>query len=324
MKIKKMIAITLSLSLIGAVFTGCGAKNKIVGSSETTTKTIKAPSDDTDITNKFTDTKLLAMVRKAIGKEENGTILYKDVKNTNYLSIGQNPDEESIKSLNGLEYFTNLETLSLSYFSMKDMDFHNNTKLKNLQISSITSVKVNTNGNPELEVFAVNIAKDYEKPDTTIEVNLTHNAKLKNLTLVHGKITNLDLSKNTALEKLELWNNKLTKVDLTKNTNLKDIKIHENPSLTNIDLSKNINLKEVDLEENHLSKIDFSSNEKVTDIYIGNNPLSGTLDLSKNKELKALNFDHSQITEVHLSKDCKIPANRTFDSDAGKVTKVLK
>ena len=118
--------------------------------------------------------------------------------------------ELGIKSLKGIEYFTELTELDVSQNELTELDVSQNTKLQYLFCTSnkLTSLDVSAN------------------------------KALLDLMCNNNQLTKLDVSNNTALLYLNCYDNKLTELDVSKNTQLYDIMCGYN-QLTTLDVSKN-------------------------------------------------------------------------------------
>jgi Leucine-rich repeat (LRR) protein len=135
----------------------------------------------TDITDKFTDSNFKTAVYTEIGKSSPAPIYDSDVDTITELylyGIG-------IKSLAGIEYFTNLHILDCS-----------GNQLSTLDVSNCTALK-------ELSCFHNQL--------TTLDVS--NNTALKELSCFHNQLTTLDVSNCTALMILSCSYNYFTSID---------------------------------------------------------------------------------------------------------------
>ena len=131
--------------------------------------------------------------------------------------------KKSIKSLQGIEFFTALEQLECDYNQITSLDVSKNTMLKILECSSN-------------KLTALDVSK---------------NKALAWLICYRVQLTALDLSKNTALIGLACGGNQLTTLDVSANTALTSLNCSSN-KLTSLDVSKNTALTWIDCSSNQI------------------------------------------------------------------------
>ena len=130
---------------------------------------------------------------------------------------------KNIKSLEGIEKFTTMESLYCDNNQLTSLDLSKNTVLTSLGCSN----------------------------NQLTSLDLSKNTKLTNLRCYSNQLTSLDLSKNTALTRLDCSYNKLTSLNLSENTALAYLWCYSN-QLTILDLSKNNALTEVNCAMNKI------------------------------------------------------------------------
>lgn len=243
-------------------------------------------------------------------------------------------DEENISSLQGIEFFYNLQRLKCGTNKLTSLDISHNPKLKYLSCSNNPLSSLDVSRNTALEELyysktglkEVDVSKNanlkvlYCMDNEMTSLDVSHNPKLKELGCRGNNLTSLDLSKNTELEKLYCSSNLLTTLDLSHNPKLKQLhcQVNElqaldpshNPLLENIecfrnqlmelDLSNNPDLKYLDCGGNQLKSLDVSLNPALINLDCGGNQLM-SLDMSRNEELKCLLCAGNQITDLDLS-----------------------
>lgn len=222
-----------------------------------------------------------------------------------------------IANLKGIEYFTNLLSLSVQSNDLTDIDLSKNTKLTYLNIKgnkfetidfsdcpSLEAIICNDNsslkevklaGNPNLRRFECNSVK------TLTQLDVSANAELDSLCCYSDGLTAIDVSKNPKLRYLNCSSNKITSLDVTKNPELKTLYCGKN-SYTDgaIDLSKNPKLDELDCQQAGLTALDFSANPVLRLLTCSFNNLT-TLDLAKNPALyKVLVSYNKEMTQLTL------------------------
>lgn len=148
------------------------------------------------------------------------------------MSIPGMADDESIKTLKGIEYFSDsLTVLRCGAINLEELD---TSSLVNL--TSLTCMG--------------NMLK-------TLDVS--HNTKLVTLNCSSNMLTSLTLGSLSSLNMLHCYANNLTSIDVSQLTNLTDFRCDQN-ELTSLDVSKNTLLKEFTCSTNHLVSLDLSNN----------------------------------------------------------------
>lgn len=160
-----------------------------------------------------------------------------------------------------------------------------------------------------------------------LEIDISQNLELTNLSLSRNYMNSLDISQNTKLTNLDVNTNNFTNVDVTQNLELTNINVSSNqlPTfdislnteltrlvattnvLTTIDLSTNLKLRDLFLGFNELPNLDITNNIELQSVYIYNNLFTGTgLDLTQNVELYLLNASNNQIESLNIDQNPKI------------------
>ena len=200
----------------------------------------------------------------------------------------------SIKSLEGIQYFKNLNDLRCENNQLTTLDVSKNTKLIFLYCGSnqLTTLDVSKN-------TALTKLNCYENQLTSLDVS--KNTRLTELNFSYNKLTTSDVSKNTALKELNCDHNQLTSLDASKNTRLTELWCYSN-QLTSLDVSECTALELLRCEGNKLTTLDVSKNTALTKLECYNNQLT-SLDVSGCTGLKSLNCDHNQLTSLDVSKN---------------------
>ena len=211
-------------------------------------------------------------------------------------------NNKGIKSLDGVGFFTALETLTCWDNELTGLDLSKNTALKELQClnSKLQSLDLSQN---------TNLIRLYcgRNPLTTLD--LSKNTKLKVLNCngfgnKHMELTELDLNQNTALESLDCSLNKLKKLNVSGCTALVKLDCGGN-QLDALDVSQNVKLTSLDCASNQLTELDVSKNSELKDLSCRNNFLAA-LDVSKNPELESISYGKNGLTSLDLDKNVKI------------------
>ena len=246
----------------------------------------------------FPDAKFRSFVKENLDKNKDNILDAGEIAAVKKIEA----NKMGIKSLEGVGFFTALETLKCWDNELTGLDLSKNTALKDLQCSNSKLQSLDLSQNPNLTQLYCG-----ENPLTTLD--LSKNAKLKVLDCSgfanrRTKLTELDLSQNTALESLDCSINELKQLNVSGCTALKKLSCSSN-QLTALDVSKNTNLIELECSSNLLAVLDVSNNPKLKDLSCGNNRLT-VLDLSKNPELEILSCRKNGFTSLDLDANKKI------------------
>ena len=246
----------------------------------------------------FPDAKFRSFVKENLDKNKDDILDAMEIAAVKMIEA----NNMGIKSLEGVGFFTALETLKCWDNELTGLDLSKNTALKDLQCSNSKLQSLDLSQNP-------NLTKLYcgENPLTTLD--LSKNAKLKVLDCSgfanrRTKLSELDLSQNTALESLDCSRNELKQLNVSGCTELEKLSCSSN-QLTTLDVSKNVNLTFLNCGSNQLTALDVSNNPKLEDLSCDYNSLT-LLDLSKNPELEILSCRKNGFTSLDLDANKKI------------------
>ena len=246
----------------------------------------------------FPDAKFRSFVKENLDKNKDDILDAMEIASVKMIEA----NKMGIKSLEGVGFFTALETLKCWDNELTGLDLSKNTALKNLQCSNSKLQSLDLSQNPNLTQLYCG-----RNPLTTLD--LSKNAKLKVLNCSgfanrRTKLTELDLSRNTALESLDCSLNELKQLNVSGCTALKKLSCSSN-QLTTLDVSKNVNLTFLNCGSNQLTALDVSNNPKLEDLSCDYNSLT-LLDLSKNPELEILSCRKNGFTSLDLDANKKI------------------
>ena len=246
----------------------------------------------------FPDAKFRSFVKEKLDKNNDGILDAMEIAAVKMIEA----NKMGIKSLEGVGFFTALETLKCWDNELTGLDLSKNTALKDLQCSNSKLQSLDLSQNPNLTQLYCG-----RNPLTTLD--LSKNTKLKVLNCSgfannRMKLTELDLSRNTELESLDCSLNELTQLNVSGCTALKKLSCSSN-QLTTLDVSKNVNLTFLNCGSNQLTALDVSNNPKLEDLSCDYNSLT-LLDLSKNPELEILSCRKNGFTSLDLDANKKI------------------
>ncbi len=152
----------------------------------------------------------------------------------------------NITDITGIEDFTALTSLAITFNDLVTVDLSNNVLLEelNLRDNELTSIDVSA-----LSLLEV--------------LNITDN-----------DIPNIDLSSNTALRELDVKRTFLTSLDVSNNTALEILKVEQLFSITSLNLDNNQNLIELSISETQIESLDLSQKQYLTSISLLSNSLT--------------------------------------------------
>ncbi len=284
----------------------------------------------------FPDATFMAYVQTLTGGDDN---FFTAEELSNITSINIYDYRSSILSLEGIKYFTALDTLycysgeltSLDVSgltSLKTLYCHSN-KLTSLTVSGCTAleefrcnnnqlVSLNVRGLTSLKIFSCskNLITSLDVSDCTL---------LKTLYCDNNKLTSLDVSNNTALTLLDCQSNDIVSLDVSENTLLEKLYCNSN-ELTSLKLDNTSALTYLNCSTNKLISLDLTASTALKTLYCSSNELT-TLDITALEELAILSCTGSKLTSLDLSKNTKLTelycySNKLTNLDLSKNTEL--
>ncbi|MGM9786392.1 MAG: BACON domain-containing protein [Candidatus Cryptobacteroides sp.] len=225
-----------------------------------------------------------------------------------------NPMDPSIETLEGLEFFTNLETINLYQQGMVEADF---SMMKNLRAVNVGYSKylfsLNLSGCTNLEIIEAGGCAKLSKILTTdctslkniiayasglsvIDVSLA--TDLESLTVYSTKIETLDLTNNEKLRNLSAGCETLYEVKMPSKSALTSLSLSGASSLVSIDLAGCTALRSLSLSSTSVRSLDLSKCEVLESVDIDFTKKISTLDISKNYRLRKVNAYLSNLTKL--------------------------
>ena len=189
-------------------------------------------------------------------------------------------DGQPIKSLKGIEYFTEIWELTCVYNDLTEIDLSHNKKLEYLNCHHNKLEKLDVSGLPLLETF-------YCGQNKLQSIDVSKNKQLKDFSCTENPLNTLDVSQNTELEKLACVGNNLTELDVSKNKNLKILWCYQN-KLSSLNLENQTELELLGCRENPLNVLSISANTKLKELYVNKTNLT-SLDATNNTALEEFN-----------------------------------
>ena len=175
-------------------------------------------------------------------------------------------DGQPIKSLKGIEYFTEIWELTCVYNDLTEIDLSHNKKLEYLNCHHNKLEKLDVSGLPLLETF-------YCGHNALPSIDVSKNEKLEDFDCQDNHLDTLDVSQNKELVKLSCGDNNLTELEVSENKKLKELWFYRD-NLSNLDLGNQIELEVLSCVGNPLSVLDVSANTKLKKLFVSNTNLT--------------------------------------------------
>lgn len=197
-------------------------------------------------------------------------------------------NELGIRSLAGIEVFTNLVELFCAMNALTELDLSGNLALAALDCL----------GNYDLHTLNVseNIALEYlECSVCSLSVlNISNNVNLVNFWCDSNDIAVLDVKNNTALEVLSCIENQLSSLDVGNNPALLDLTCSRN-KLTSLNVDKNSKLMTLCCNYMDISSLNIGNNLKLKHLEINHTQISG-LNLSGHNDIGIISAYSAQLS----------------------------
>ncbi len=199
-----------------------------------------------------------------------------------------------IRSLKGLEFFTNLTEIDCSNNSLESFDLSWCTGLTSLKCDKNSLAVVDLSGYTGLTTFSC-----AGNQLTTLDVSMLSN--LTALDCSGNRLTSLDVTQNASLESLNCANNRLSGIDVSQNAELRELICSIN-SITSLNITTNTLLEKLNCGWNDFSAsgLDASNNTNLTWLNCASCYLSA-LDLSQNSALTFLRCNNNYLARVDVS-----------------------
>lgn len=220
---------------------------------------------------------------------------------------------DTVQSLQGIEYFYNLSSLTLyGHEYLQRLDLSQNNKLEKLDFlfGDLIEVKLpNSSSLKELDLFDNSLSK----------LDLSNCKNLTKLCLDMNGFEKIDLSKLKKLKHLTLANNYLSSIDLSNNTNLEYLELEHN-KLKTVDLSNNTSLQSLDISGNNIEKFDAKNFNQLSEIFSDESTDVTVYYSSKNDKNSTTNFKGHCIPNVTIELHDKF----SYDSNGNVVIDLSK
>ena len=233
-----------------------------------------------------------------------GTMIEADVLSVTNLDFGWGKFQ--IPSLDGIEKFKNLESLSCNQASVEDCNLEQNMALREIELYNNQLVSLDLSGCPNLknlhlsnnqDLTSLNISNcmrierlevnetalstlDIPKKDfiyslgygrTKLSFNLNEFPKLTNLAIYDLELTSLDLIPSNIkaqLYQLQCYDNQISSINLSEYPKMAYLSIYQN-NFTSLDLTPVPGLKELNCHTCYIKELDITPVESLEYLYCG-------------------------------------------------------
>ena len=265
----------------------------------------------------FPDAKFRSFVKENLDKNKDNILDAGEIAAVKKIEA----NKMGIKSLEGVGFFTALETLKCWDNELTGLDLSKNTKLTSLSCSENELTALDVSKNTEL-------TRLYCRSNRLAALDVTQNKNLEELDcesdslLSYMKLTKLDVSQNKALKKLNCYGVKMKELNVSGCTALEELDCGGN-QLTALDVSKNSKLESISCGKNGLTSLDLDKNKEITYVNLDNHQFynKGTLPAGETFDMKTLpgSFDPSR-TKNWIGGTVDAAGILTVDADATEVT----
>ncbi|GAB3719248.1 T9SS type A sorting domain-containing protein [Flavobacterium koreense] len=241
-----------------------------------------------------------------IDLNNNGEIEQSEALNVTYLFLFTS----NISSLDGIEFFTNLQFLYCHYNSLSSLNITSLTQLKILRCDFNNLSNINLTGLTNLQ--GVNCTNNQIN-----NLNFTGLNNLKSIICANNQITQLDFSLNPLFKELECKNNNLTSINLKNginhdfsNVNFNDCWKTGNPNLATIC----VDASELASVQNHLNNCGTAQTISITSncglggeefaankVVLYPNPTSSIININGSETIKSIEL-YDSLSRLLVSK----------------------
>ena len=260
-----------------------------------------ASSFITDMTKAFPDENFRKYILDNFDLNKDGVLSEEEalyVKEINVTTFQET--SEKIKTIEGVQYFKNLNMLACENNLLTNLDISKNTSLQVLSCQYNYINKLDISKNTLLTAL-------YCYDNNITDLDVSNNIALGILACDDNPLKNLDISNNTALNYLNCCNNQLTSLDVSNNISLQYLRC-DNNHIKSLDLSNCTSLIVLNCSNNQIISLDVSktnlvNNNSVYATLTCNMSTLNTLYLKNGWRLEGINTNRStefinQSTEI--------------------------
>lgn len=204
------------------------------------------------------------------------------------------PTSYAIKSLEGISFFEDLETLDCQGIGLTTLNVTKNFNLKELNCSD-----------NQLKDYLYILSYRLKKLNcsnnklTHMNLGILLGLNLEEVNCSNNKITNIVMDSVGELVKFDCSNNDLMTLDVSQCFKLKELNCSGN-QLMELDVGNQTQLTQLDCSNNKLTELNVKQNGGLTSLICNDNQLK-SLDLSKNNSLSNLNCAKNRLACVDFS-----------------------
>lgn len=211
----------------------------------------------------------------------------------------------NITNLEGLQYFTNVKSISTYYADFPN--FYQPTLVNLEHLSLLNSVGISSLSTIDLSPN-INLKKFECRGDILTSLDFSSNTLLRDISIYCPSLTSLNLSNLNNLKNLS-YLGKLPTIDLSDATNLLTLTCigsTQNYSfpvenlLSNLDLSNQTKLMRLDITGNNIANLDLSNSPNLETLNISNNNIA-TLNIDNVKYVRQFFCDNNLLTSLDVS-----------------------
>ena len=310
-------------SVISAFIVSCIAVTPLCGMTGEETHVYDLKPVDVTAAN-FPDPNFRAYVSSTFDKDSNGTI------DADELLVARNIwcNGMNIKSLQGIEYLTELRGLYCMDNQISTLDLSKNQEITGVWCSGNPFTSLDFSANPTLEwvycfdcnLTSLNVSQNpkmsYIECNTNPlkKIDVSHNPELEHLMCGDCDLTELDLSHNPKMQHLDAFRNKFKTLDVTCCPKMKRLDVWDNHELGSIDVSKCPGLQYYNCSNNGATSIDVSHNPELNKLICSYNELE-SLDVSNNPKLAYLDCMQNKLKGLDLSGNPNLRFLQAFIND---------
>ena len=227
----------------------------------------------------FPDPEFRAYVFENIDTDNNGFLSEQECDAVTSIDV----DTENISSLQGIEYFVNLEDLFCRLNNWSTLKKYFNT---------------------ETHEWHMYDANDNEVIGSLSSLDVSSNTSLKRLYCIGNQLTSIDVSNNTALTVLNCSYNQIESLNVSNNVALTYLDCSCN-QIESLNVSNNVALTFLSCSLNYVESLDVSDNTALTTFYCDYNQL-GSIDVSNNSALTAFSCRSTQLETIDVSNNTSL------------------
>lgn len=204
------------------------------------------------------------------------------------------PTSYAIKSLEGISFFEDLETLDCHGIGLTTLNVTKNFNLKELNCSD-----------NYLKDYLYILSSGLKKLDcsnnklTYMNLGILYGLNLEEVNCSNNNITNIVMWNVGELVKFDCSNNDLMTLDVSQCSKLEELNCSGN-QLMELDVGNQTQLTELDCHNNKLTELNVKQNGSLTSLICNDNQLT-TLDLSKNNSLSNLNCANNRLACLNVT-----------------------